>query len=120
MTFDETPPPSKTSPLVDDDLDEEEVIKVTEKKNLENDIEDETLEIDEIVNINESRNHPLENSSKSSSKPSNLSALQGDDLNPLIFVFVHQPIRVYGIAMVDLAVYEVVLRWDGDVLFVGA
>ncbi|GJZ48636.1 retrovirus-related pol polyprotein from transposon TNT 1-94 [Tanacetum coccineum] len=40
VTFDETPPPSKTSPLVDDDLDEEEAIKVTEKKNLENDIED--------------------------------------------------------------------------------
>ncbi|GJT75786.1 hypothetical protein Tco_1042511 [Tanacetum coccineum] len=53
--------PSKTSPLVDDDLDEEEAIKVTEKKNLENDIVDETLEIDEIVNIKESRNHPLEN-----------------------------------------------------------
>ncbi|GJT80077.1 retrovirus-related pol polyprotein from transposon TNT 1-94 [Tanacetum coccineum] len=32
-----------------------------EKKNLENDIEDETLEIDEVVNIKESRNHPLEN-----------------------------------------------------------
>ncbi|GJU91572.1 retrovirus-related pol polyprotein from transposon TNT 1-94 [Tanacetum coccineum] len=61
VTFDETPPPSKTSPLVDDDLDEEEAIKVTEKKNLENDIKDETLEIDEIVNIKESRNHPLEN-----------------------------------------------------------
>ncbi|GKC44829.1 retrovirus-related pol polyprotein from transposon TNT 1-94, partial [Tanacetum coccineum] len=61
VTFDETPPPSKTSPLVDDDLDEEEAIKVTEKKNLENDIEDETLEIDEIVNIKESMNHPLEN-----------------------------------------------------------
>nr|GEV63710.1 retrovirus-related Pol polyprotein from transposon TNT 1-94 [Tanacetum cinerariifolium] len=61
VTSDETPPPSKTSPLVDDDLDEEEAIKVTEKKNLENDIEDETLEIDEIVNIKESRNHPLEN-----------------------------------------------------------
>ncbi|GJT66428.1 retrovirus-related pol polyprotein from transposon TNT 1-94 [Tanacetum coccineum] len=50
-----------TSPLVDDDLDEEEAIKVTEKKNLESDIVDETLEIDEIVNIKESRNHPLEN-----------------------------------------------------------
>ncbi|GJT74949.1 hypothetical protein Tco_1041674 [Tanacetum coccineum] len=61
VTFDETPPHSKTSPLVDDDLDEEEAIKVTEKKNLENDIEDETLEIDEIVNIKESRNHLLEN-----------------------------------------------------------
>ncbi|GKF12474.1 hypothetical protein Tco_0050400, partial [Tanacetum coccineum] len=61
VTFDETPPPSKTSPLVDDDLDEEEEIKVIENKNLENDIVDETLEIDEIVNIRESRNHPLEN-----------------------------------------------------------
>nr|GEV39173.1 retrovirus-related Pol polyprotein from transposon TNT 1-94 [Tanacetum cinerariifolium] len=61
VTFDETPPPSKTSPLVDDDLDEEEAIKATEKKNLENDIMDETLEIDEIVNIKESRNHPLKN-----------------------------------------------------------
>ncbi|GKA73244.1 retrovirus-related pol polyprotein from transposon TNT 1-94, partial [Tanacetum coccineum] len=61
LKFDETPPPSKTSPLVDDDLDEEEAIKVTKKKNLENDIEDETLEIDDIVNIKESRNHLLEN-----------------------------------------------------------
>ncbi|GJV98110.1 copia protein, partial [Tanacetum coccineum] len=61
VTFDETPPPSKTSPLVEDDLDEEEAIKVTEKKILENDIEDETLEIDEIVNIKESRNHPFKN-----------------------------------------------------------
>nr|GEW65174.1 retrovirus-related Pol polyprotein from transposon TNT 1-94 [Tanacetum cinerariifolium] len=61
VTFDETPPPSKTSPLVDDDLDEKEAIKLTENKILENDIKDETLEIDEIVNIKESRNHLLEN-----------------------------------------------------------
>nr|GEV53387.1 copia protein [Tanacetum cinerariifolium] len=59
VTFDETPPPSKISPLMDDDLDEEEAVKVTEKKNIENDIEDETLEIDEIVNIKEFRNHPF-------------------------------------------------------------
>ncbi|GJR14652.1 retrovirus-related pol polyprotein from transposon TNT 1-94 [Tanacetum coccineum] len=61
VTFDETPPPSKSSPLVDDDLDEEEAIREIEKKNLENNVEDETLEIDEVVNIKESRNHPLEN-----------------------------------------------------------
>nr|GEU79790.1 retrovirus-related Pol polyprotein from transposon TNT 1-94 [Tanacetum cinerariifolium] len=61
MTFDETPPPSKTSPFVDDDLDEEEAIKVIEKKNLENDIVNETLGNDEIDNIKESRNHLLEN-----------------------------------------------------------
>ncbi|GKG00837.1 hypothetical protein Tco_0302527 [Tanacetum coccineum] len=61
VTFDETPPPSKTSPLVYDDLDEKEAIKVTKKKNLDNDIEDETLEVDEIVNIKESKNNPLDN-----------------------------------------------------------
>nr|GEZ48496.1 hypothetical protein CTI12_AA182560 [Tanacetum cinerariifolium] len=61
MTFYKTPPLSKTSLLVDDDLDEEEAIKVTEKRNLENNIEDEILEIDEIINIKESKNHPLEN-----------------------------------------------------------
>ncbi|GJY31065.1 zf-CCHC domain-containing protein [Tanacetum coccineum] len=61
VIFDETPPPFNTSPLVDDDLDEEEAIKITEKKNLENDIENETQEIDEIVNIKESGNHPIEN-----------------------------------------------------------
>nr|GEU80849.1 retrovirus-related Pol polyprotein from transposon TNT 1-94 [Tanacetum cinerariifolium] len=61
VTFKETPSPSKTSPLVDDNLDEEKAIKVNEKKNLENDIMDETLEIDKIVNIKESRNHPLKN-----------------------------------------------------------
>ncbi|GJR23535.1 hypothetical protein Tco_0972062 [Tanacetum coccineum] len=61
VTFDETPPPFKTSPLMDDDLDEEEAIRETKKKNLDNVVEDETLEIDEIVNIKESRNHPLEN-----------------------------------------------------------
>nr|GEU50311.1 UBN2 domain-containing protein [Tanacetum cinerariifolium] len=41
MKFDEIPLPFKTSPLVDDGLDEEETINVTEKKILKNDIEDE-------------------------------------------------------------------------------
>ncbi|GJZ17689.1 putative reverse transcriptase domain-containing protein [Tanacetum coccineum] len=41
----------RTSPLVDDDLDKEEAIKVTKKKNLENNIEDETLEIDNILRV---------------------------------------------------------------------
>ncbi|GJY68824.1 copia protein [Tanacetum coccineum] len=57
-TFDETPPPSKTSPLVDDDLDEDEAIRVTKKKNLENDIEDETLEIDEEL-VPQLKNMPI-------------------------------------------------------------
>ncbi|GJV30937.1 retrovirus-related pol polyprotein from transposon TNT 1-94 [Tanacetum coccineum] len=44
-----------------DKLYEEEAIREIEKKILENNVEDETLEIDEVVNIKESRNHPLEN-----------------------------------------------------------
>nr|GEV44987.1 integrase, catalytic region, zinc finger, CCHC-type, peptidase aspartic, catalytic [Tanacetum cinerariifolium] len=52
MKFDETLLPSETSSLVDDDLEEEEeAIKVIKKKNLENDIEDETLEVNKVVNI---------------------------------------------------------------------
>nr|GFD18648.1 copia protein [Tanacetum cinerariifolium] len=54
-------PPIKTPPLVDDDLDEEQAIRATEKKDPENIVEDETLETDEIVYIKESKNHPLEN-----------------------------------------------------------
>ncbi|GJW09861.1 zinc finger, CCHC-type containing protein [Tanacetum coccineum] len=61
VTFNESPPPPKTSPLEDDDLVEEEVIKVSEKKPLGNDVEDEILENDEIINIKESKSHPLEN-----------------------------------------------------------
>ncbi|GKA88889.1 retrovirus-related pol polyprotein from transposon TNT 1-94 [Tanacetum coccineum] len=57
VTFDETPLPSKTLPLVDDNLDEEEAIREIKKKNLENAVKDETLEIDDIVNIKEYRNH---------------------------------------------------------------
>ncbi|GJR96305.1 zf-CCHC domain-containing protein [Tanacetum coccineum] len=48
---DETPPPSKTSPLVDDDLDAKEAIMEIEKKDLENIVEDETLKIDEIFEM---------------------------------------------------------------------
>ncbi|GJW27399.1 retrovirus-related pol polyprotein from transposon TNT 1-94 [Tanacetum coccineum] len=51
VTFDEAPPLSKTSPLVDDDLDEEEAIREIEKKNQENVVEDETLEIDKITGV---------------------------------------------------------------------
>ncbi|GJW50180.1 hypothetical protein Tco_0091531 [Tanacetum coccineum] len=61
FTFDENPPPSKKSLLVDDDLVEEEAIEVSSKKNIGNDIEDDTLEIYDIVNTKESKNHPLDN-----------------------------------------------------------
>ncbi|GJR64413.1 retrovirus-related pol polyprotein from transposon TNT 1-94 [Tanacetum coccineum] len=84
VTFDETPPPSKTSSLVDDDLDEEEAIKVTEKKNLENDIKDETLEIDEVVNIKESRNHPLENNVNEALEDESWIVAMQEELNQFI------------------------------------
>ncbi|GJW42305.1 retrovirus-related pol polyprotein from transposon TNT 1-94 [Tanacetum coccineum] len=84
VTFDKTPPPSKTSPLMDDDLDEEDAIKVTEKKNLENDIEDETLEIDNVVNIKESRNHQLENNVNEALKDESWIVAMQEELNQFI------------------------------------
>ncbi|GJV68361.1 hypothetical protein Tco_1483870 [Tanacetum coccineum] len=61
VTFNESPPPFKTSQLVDDDLVEEEAIEVSGKKPLGNNIEDETLEIEKIVYIKEYKNYPLDN-----------------------------------------------------------
>ncbi|GJW10115.1 retrovirus-related pol polyprotein from transposon TNT 1-94 [Tanacetum coccineum] len=61
VTFDETPPPSKTSPLEDDDLVEEEAIEVSKTRPLGNDLEDKSLKNNEIINIKESKSHPLEN-----------------------------------------------------------
>nr|GEZ86687.1 hypothetical protein CTI12_AA182560 [Tanacetum cinerariifolium] len=60
VTFDESPPLTKLSPLVDDDVGEEEAIrKNTNIVNI-NIEEDELIEVDEIVNIKESKNHPLD------------------------------------------------------------
>ncbi|GKA25507.1 retrovirus-related pol polyprotein from transposon TNT 1-94 [Tanacetum coccineum] len=61
VTFDETPPPPKTSPLEDDDLVKEEAIEVNKTRPLGNDHEDKSLENNEIINIKESKSHPLEN-----------------------------------------------------------
>ncbi|GKC17220.1 retrovirus-related pol polyprotein from transposon TNT 1-94, partial [Tanacetum coccineum] len=61
VTFDETPSPPKTSPLEDDDLVEEEAIEVNKTRTLGNDLEDKSLENNEIINIKESKSHPLEN-----------------------------------------------------------
>ncbi|GKB06036.1 retrovirus-related pol polyprotein from transposon TNT 1-94, partial [Tanacetum coccineum] len=61
VTFDETPPPPKTLPLEDDDLVEEEAIEVNKTKPLGNDLEDKSLENNEIINIKESKSHPLDN-----------------------------------------------------------
>ncbi|GKA57076.1 retrovirus-related pol polyprotein from transposon TNT 1-94 [Tanacetum coccineum] len=60
VTFNESPPPTKLSPLVDDDVGEEEAIRKNTKIVNTNNEEDESIEVDEIVNIKESKNHPLD------------------------------------------------------------
>nr|GEW21243.1 hypothetical protein [Tanacetum cinerariifolium] len=57
VTFDKSPPPSKLSPSMDDDVGEEEAIE--NKVKVENNIENETLKVEEVVNIKESENQPL-------------------------------------------------------------
>ncbi|GJU73655.1 hypothetical protein Tco_1265060 [Tanacetum coccineum] len=60
VTFDESPPPAKLSPLVDDDVGEEEAIENNTKVVNNSKEEDVLIEVDEVVNIKESKNHPLE------------------------------------------------------------
>ncbi|GJT69305.1 retrovirus-related pol polyprotein from transposon TNT 1-94 [Tanacetum coccineum] len=60
VTFDKSPPPTKLSPLVDDDVGEEEAIIKNTKVVNNNNEEDESIKVDEIVNIKESKNHPLD------------------------------------------------------------
>ncbi|GKB32588.1 hypothetical protein Tco_0871989, partial [Tanacetum coccineum] len=61
VTFDECPPPTKLSLLFDDDVGEEEAIERNVKvDNNNNNIEYESREVGEVVNIKESKSHPLE------------------------------------------------------------
>ncbi|GJV57036.1 retrovirus-related pol polyprotein from transposon TNT 1-94 [Tanacetum coccineum] len=60
VTFDESFPPTKLSPLVDDDVGKEEAIKKNTKVVNNNNEEDKSIEVDKIVNIKESKNHPLD------------------------------------------------------------
>ncbi|GKA08558.1 hypothetical protein Tco_0687889 [Tanacetum coccineum] len=60
VTFDESPPPTKLSPLVDDDVGEEEATKRNVKVGNNDSLEDESIEVDAVVNIKESKSHPLE------------------------------------------------------------
>ncbi|GJY44169.1 hypothetical protein Tco_0432382 [Tanacetum coccineum] len=59
VTFDESSPPTKLSPLVDDDVGEEDIRNNTKVVNTNNK-EDESIEIDQVVNIKESKNPPLD------------------------------------------------------------
>ncbi|GJY54235.1 hypothetical protein Tco_0445899 [Tanacetum coccineum] len=60
VTFDECPPPTKLSPLIVDDVGEEKAIENNIKVVNNNNIKDESVEVDEVVNIKDSKNHPLE------------------------------------------------------------
>ncbi|GKA81388.1 retrovirus-related pol polyprotein from transposon TNT 1-94 [Tanacetum coccineum] len=60
VTFNESPPPTKLSPLVDDDVGEEEAIENNIKVVNNNNIKDESVKVDEVINIKESKTHPLE------------------------------------------------------------
>nr|GEU71133.1 copia protein [Tanacetum cinerariifolium] len=60
VTFDESPPPIKLSPLDDDDVGEEQAIKNNTKVVNNNNEEDELIEVDEVVNIKKSIKHPLD------------------------------------------------------------
>nr|GEU44169.1 retrovirus-related Pol polyprotein from transposon TNT 1-94 [Tanacetum cinerariifolium] len=61
VTFNETRPLPKTSPLEDDDLVKEEAIEVNKTRTLGKDLEDKSLENNEIINIKGSKIHPIEN-----------------------------------------------------------
>nr|GEV20408.1 hypothetical protein [Tanacetum cinerariifolium] len=59
VTFDESPP-TKLSPLVDDDVGEEKSIRKNTKIVNTNNKEDVLIEADGIVKIKESKNHSLD------------------------------------------------------------
>ncbi|GKD56161.1 hypothetical protein Tco_1289548 [Tanacetum coccineum] len=75
VTFDESPPPIKLPSLVDDDVGEEEAIENNIKVVNNYNIENESVEVDEVVNIKESKNHPLEQVIK----PKNINEALGDE-----------------------------------------
>nr|GEV24392.1 retrotransposon protein [Tanacetum cinerariifolium] len=60
VTFDESPSPTKLSPLVDDDVGEKEAIENNTKVVNNSNKEYESIEVDEVVNIKEFKDHPLE------------------------------------------------------------
>nr|GEZ45062.1 retrovirus-related Pol polyprotein from transposon TNT 1-94 [Tanacetum cinerariifolium] len=60
VTFDESPPHTKLSTLVNDDAGEGEAIRKNTKIVNTNNEEDKSIEVDETINIKESKNHPLD------------------------------------------------------------
>ncbi|GJV96718.1 hypothetical protein Tco_1548295 [Tanacetum coccineum] len=60
VTFNEITPPTKLSPLVDDDVGEEEAIRKNTKILNTNNEEDESIEVEETVNIKDSKKLSLD------------------------------------------------------------
>nr|GEU55125.1 retrovirus-related Pol polyprotein from transposon TNT 1-94 [Tanacetum cinerariifolium] len=60
VTFNESPPPTNISPLVDDDVGEVEAIRMNTKIVNTKTKDDESIYVEEILNIKESKNHPLD------------------------------------------------------------
>ncbi|GKB74837.1 retrovirus-related pol polyprotein from transposon TNT 1-94 [Tanacetum coccineum] len=67
--------PNKLSPLVDEDVGEEEAIENNTKVVNNSKEEDESIEVDEVVNIKVSKNHPLEQVIE----PKNVNEALGDE-----------------------------------------
>ncbi|GKB20518.1 hypothetical protein Tco_0854441 [Tanacetum coccineum] len=76
VTFDESRPPTKLSPLVDDDVGEDEAIENNTKVVNNNNLENESVEVNEVVNIKDSKSHPLE---QVIGKPKNVNEAFGDE-----------------------------------------
>ncbi|GJS08018.1 hypothetical protein Tco_0364814 [Tanacetum coccineum] len=75
VKFDENPLPTKLSPLVDDDVGEEKAIENNTKVVNNSNEEDESIEGDEVGNVKESKNHPLEQVIE----PKNVNEALGDE-----------------------------------------
>nr|GEX20825.1 hypothetical protein [Tanacetum cinerariifolium] len=85
VTFDESSPLTKLSSLVDDDVGEEEVIIMNTKIVNTKTKDDELIEVDEVVNIKESKNHPLDqvigNLNQRTLRSDNGTEFKNNDLN---------------------------------------
>nr|GEZ89677.1 retrovirus-related Pol polyprotein from transposon TNT 1-94 [Tanacetum cinerariifolium] len=92
VTFNESPP-TKLSPLVDDDVGEEDAIRKNTKIVNTNNEEDVSIEVEEIVNIKESKNHSLDQVIGNLNKRALRSQAQNHS-NLFCFIFTIEPKNV--------------------------
>ncbi|GJZ72197.1 zf-CCHC domain-containing protein [Tanacetum coccineum] len=101
VTFDESPPPIKLSPLVDDDVGEEEAIRKNTKIVNINNEEDELIEVDKIVNIKESKNHPLDQVIGNLNQRTLRSQAQNHNQNHILSLFKYMSTTLYLVLRVE-------------------